>query len=76
MMDGLTRVVCWVSREALDKVEDGDASQQDRAQRFERHRLKIEQLARKQYAGGERSPTVMTYDLGTVTVICAPRADR
>ncbi len=65
MLDGLTRVVCWVSREALDEVEGGDASQQDRAGRFERHRFKIEQLAGKKYAAGERSPIVMTYDLGT-----------
>ena len=66
MLDGPTRVVCWVSREALDEVEGGDASQQDRAERFERHRLKIEQLAGEKYAAGERSPIVMTYDLGTV----------
>jgi Protein of unknown function (DUF1488) len=66
MLDGHTRIVCWVSREALDEVEGGDASQQDRAGCFERHRLKIEQLAGEKHAAGERSPIVMTYDLGTV----------
>jgi Protein of unknown function (DUF1488) len=66
MLDGLTRVVCWVSREALDEVEGGDASQQDRVGRFERHRLKIEKLAGRKHAAGERSPIVMTYDLRTL----------
>jgi Protein of unknown function (DUF1488) len=64
MMDGLARVACWVSREALDGVEGGNPSQHDRAVRFERHRLKIEQLASKQYEAGEKSPIVMTFDLG------------
>ena len=66
MLDGLIRVVCWVSREALNEVEGGDASQQERGERFERHRLKIEQLAGEKFAAGERSPIVMTYDLGTL----------
>jgi hypothetical protein len=66
MLDGLTRVVCWISREALDEVEGGDASQQERAERFERHRLRIEQRASEKFAAGERSPIVMTYDLGTL----------
>jgi hypothetical protein len=52
-----------VSREALDDVEGGNPSQHDRAVRFERHRLKIEQLASKKYEAGEKSPIVMTFDL-------------
>jgi hypothetical protein len=64
MMDGLARVACWVSREALDDVEGGNSSQHERTVRFERHRLKIEQLARQKYDAGEKSPIVMTFDLG------------
>ena len=66
MMDGLNRVVCWVSREALNGVEGGDPSQQERIVRFERHRLKIEQLASLKYDVGEKSPVVMAFDLGTL----------
>jgi hypothetical protein len=45
MMDGIHRVACWVTREALDDIEGGNASQQERTARFGRHRSKIEQLA-------------------------------
>jgi Protein of unknown function (DUF1488) len=65
MMDGVGRVVCWVSREALDSVEGGTSSQHERTVRFERHRHKIEQLASQKYDAGETSPIVMTFDLGT-----------
>lgn len=65
MMDGLTRVDCWVSREALDDVEGGRPSQRERTARFDRHRLKIERLASQKYVAGEHSPVVMSFDLGT-----------
>jgi hypothetical protein len=29
MMNGPTRVICWATREALDRVEDDNSSQQD-----------------------------------------------
>jgi hypothetical protein len=67
MMDGPVRVVCWVTREALEAIERGNPSQQDCMGCFERHRLKIEQLASKKYDGGEQSPIVMTFDFGPNT---------
>ena len=66
MMDGVGRVVCWISREALDSVEGGSPSQHERTVRFERHRLKIERIASQKYHAGETSPIVLTYDLGTL----------
>ncbi len=65
MMDGLACVACWVSREALDDIEGGKPGQHERTVRFERHRLKIEQLASQKYDAGEKSPIVMTFDLKT-----------
>ena len=62
MMDGLARVVCWITPEALDTI-DGGNPQQDRIGSFERHRFKIEEVASKKYSTGERSPIVMTFDL-------------
>ena len=68
MMDGPASVQCWVTREALDNIEgDSDSpSQYQRTVRFERHRLKIEELASQKYDAGEKSPIVMTFDLGTL----------
>jgi hypothetical protein len=66
MMDGPTLVICWVSREALDRLSRGNTCQQDPMVCFERHRGRIEQLARQRYDAGERSPKVMTFDLETV----------
>jgi uncharacterized protein DUF1488 len=63
MMDGPTRVICWVTREALDRVEGDKSSQQDQIPRFERHRIQFEQLAGQKYDSGEQAPIVMTYDL-------------
>src|ERR1700676_3594635 len=65
MMDGSTRVICWVSREALDRLSRGNTCQQDPMVSFEQHRGRIEQLARQRYDAGERSPIVMTFDLET-----------
>ena len=62
MMDGLARVVCWITSEALDIIDRGNP-QQDRIESFERHRFKIEHLASKKYNAGEQSPIVMTFDL-------------
>jgi hypothetical protein len=64
MMDGPTRVFCWVSREALDSV--CDCPPEERRARFERYRLRIEQAAREKYIAGEQSPIVMSFDLGTM----------
>jgi hypothetical protein len=64
MMDGPRRVICWVSREALDGIEGGNPSQQDRMVCFGRNRRKIEHLASKKFDAGEQSPIVMTFDLG------------
>jgi hypothetical protein len=66
MMDGHARVVCWVSGEALDGVEGGNHSQQERSVCFEQHRLKIEQLASQKYGANEYSPILMSFDLGTL----------
>jgi hypothetical protein len=63
MMDGLHRIACWITREALDEVESGNRSQQERTARFERHRRKIEQLANQKYLAGEKRPIIMTFDL-------------
>jgi hypothetical protein len=63
MMDGILRVPCWVTGEALDDIEGGNASQRERTARFERHRSKIEQLASQKYLAGEKRPIVMTFDL-------------
>jgi hypothetical protein len=63
MKDGATRVTCWVSREALDRI--GNACQQDPMACFERHRLEIEELASQKYDAGERSPVVLSYDFET-----------
>jgi hypothetical protein len=63
MMDGLHRIECRVTREALDNIEAGNPSQQERTARFERYRSKIEQLASEKYLAGEKRPIVMTYDL-------------
>ena len=66
MMDGATLVICWVSREALDRLSRGNTCQQDPMVCFERHRGRIEQLAKQRYDAGERSPIVMTFDIETV----------
>jgi hypothetical protein len=63
MMDGGTRVTCWVTGEALDRISRANPCQQDQMVGFERHRLKIEDVASHKYAAGERSPIVMTFDL-------------
>ena len=46
MIDGLVRVVCWITSEALDIVDRGNPKQ-DRIESLERQRIKIEHLARK-----------------------------
>ena len=66
MKDGPTPVICWVSRETLDRLSRGNTCQQDPVVCFEQHRGRIEQLARQRYDAGERSPKVMTFDLETV----------
>jgi hypothetical protein len=66
MIDGPTRIFCWVSREALDRINRGSPCEQDPMVCFERHRGRIEHLARQRYVAGERSPIVMTFDLETL----------
>jgi hypothetical protein len=66
MMDGPTRVICWVSREALDRINRGNLSQQDPMVCFERHRGRLEHLASQRYVAGERSPIIMSFDLETL----------
>jgi len=62
MGDGPARVICWVSREALDAIEGGNPSQHGRRVCFERHRTRLEQIANEKYDAGENSPVVMTFD--------------
>lgn len=66
MMDGPTPVICWVSREALDRLNRGGPCQQDPMACFERHRDRIEHIASQRHIAGERSPIVMTFDLDTL----------
>jgi hypothetical protein len=66
MMDGPRRVICWVSREALDRIKGHDPCRQDPMVCFERHRSKIEHHASQKYHAGERSPTVMSFDFETL----------
>lgn len=66
MMDGPSRVICWVSREALDRIKGHDPCLQDAMACFERHRLRIEHLARQKYEAGERSPIVLSFDFETL----------
>jgi Protein of unknown function (DUF1488) len=44
MMNGLTHVICWVTREALDRAEHEKSAQLNQIPCFERHRIQIEQL--------------------------------
>jgi Protein of unknown function (DUF1488) len=67
MMNDLTRVICWVTREALDRAEDEKSSQLNQIPRFERHRIQIEQLASQKYDAGEQAPIVMSFDFVTVS---------
>jgi Protein of unknown function (DUF1488) len=63
MISGPTHVHCWVSAEALERIESGSAWRQDPMVVFDRHRLRIEQLASQKFEAGEQSPIVMTFDL-------------
>jgi uncharacterized protein DUF1488 len=67
MMNGLTHVICWVTREALDRAEHEKSAQLNQIPRFERHRIQIEQLASQKYDAGEPEPIVMSFDLVTVS---------
>jgi hypothetical protein len=67
MMNGLTHVICWVTREALDRAEHEKSAQLNQIPRFERHRIQIEQLASQKYDAGELAPIVMSFNLVTVS---------
>ena len=66
MMDGPRRIICWVNREALDRLKGRNPGEQDPMDCFERHRLMIEHLASQKYDAGERSPVVMSFDFETL----------
>jgi hypothetical protein len=74
MMDGPRRVICWVTREALDRLKGHNPGQQDPMACFEWNRLKIEHLASQKYDIGERSPIVMRYDVETLNGLRANSA--
>ena len=57
------RVLCWVSAEALDRLEEGNLSRLDATVIFNRRRLRIERLASQKFKAGEQSPAVLTFDL-------------
>jgi hypothetical protein len=57
------RVLCWVSAEALDRMEEGNPSRLDATVIFNRHRFRIERLASQKFKAGEQSPVVLTFDL-------------
>ena len=61
MMDGATRVTCWVNREALDRIQRGNACQLDPMASFQRYRREIEHIANQKYDAGERSPIVLSF---------------
>ena len=63
MIRGTIHVSCWVSAEALNRLEEGNPSQLDATEIFNRHRLRIEQLASQKFKAGEQSPVVLTFDL-------------
>ena len=56
------RVLCCVSAEALDRLEEGNLSRLDATVIFNRHRLRIERLASQKFKAGEHSPAVLTFD--------------
>lgn len=62
MTGGSKLVFCWVSAEALDRIEGGNPSGLDATVIFDRHRLRIEQLACQRFEAGE-PPVVLTFDL-------------
>jgi hypothetical protein len=61
MIDSATRVTRWVSREALDRIQRGNAYQLDPIACFERHRRQIERVASQKYNAGERLPIVLSF---------------
>jgi Protein of unknown function (DUF1488) len=63
MIEGSIRVLCWVSAEALDRIDGGNPSRLNATVIFNRNRLRIEQLARQKFKAGEQSPIVLTFDL-------------
>jgi transcriptional regulator with XRE-family HTH domain len=53
--DGTQRVLCRISREALDDhFSEGDRLKPEAA--FDKHRKRIEALARRKYLSGQREP--------------------
>jgi Protein of unknown function (DUF1488) len=65
MIDSATRVTRWVSREALDRIQRGNACQLGPMACFERHHLKLEHVASQKYYAAERSPIVLSFDIET-----------
>ena len=64
MLDGTKRVPCRVSQEAIDDIEGGKPPPQERMERFNRHRARIEDIARQSYEAGQASFDVRPQNLG------------
>jgi hypothetical protein len=63
MIGGSIDVICWVSAEALDRIEGGNPSQLAGTVIFSRNRFRIEQIASQKFKAGDHSPIVLTFDL-------------
>jgi len=57
MLDGTKRVPCRVSQEAIDDIEGGKPPSHERMERFNRHRARIEDIARQSYEAGQPMPS-------------------
>jgi Protein of unknown function (DUF1488) len=63
MSNGRTRIICWISRQALDTLDRSKCSEEEPTMCFERHRCEIERLANQKYASGESQPKLLSFDL-------------
>ena len=63
MLDGTKRVPCRVSQEAINDIEGGKPPPQERMERFNRHRARIEDIARQSYEAGQAMPLVTSKQL-------------
>jgi hypothetical protein len=57
MLDGTKRMPCPVSQEAIDNIEGGKPPSHERMERFNRHRARIEDIARQSYEAGQPMPS-------------------
>ena len=63
MVDGTKWVPCRVSQEAIDDIEGGKPPPQERMELFNRHRARIEDIARQSYEAGQAIPFVTSKQL-------------